>query len=52
MGFPASAFLRRYRPERRETSDRMLVQKIIQRRLPVMGIGLGMQQLNVALGGS
>jgi putative glutamine amidotransferase len=38
--------------ERRETSDRMLVQKIIQRRMPVMAIGLGMQQLNTLMGGT
>ncbi len=38
--------------ERREESDRVLVQRIIQRQMPVLGIGLGMQQLNAALGGS
>jgi putative glutamine amidotransferase len=38
--------------ERREASDRMLVQKVIQRRMPVMGIGLGMQQLNTLMGGT
>ena len=38
--------------ERRENSDRLLVQKVLQRRLPVLAIGLGMQQLNVALGGT
>lgn len=39
-------------PERRETSDRLLVQRIIDRQVPVLGIGVGMQLLNVALGGS
>ena len=39
-------------PERRDDSDRALVRKVLHRRLPVLAIGLGMQQLNVALGGS
>jgi putative glutamine amidotransferase len=38
--------------ERREQNDRLLVQRVVKRRLPVLGIGLGMQQLNAALGGS
>jgi putative glutamine amidotransferase len=38
--------------ERREQNDRLLVQRVVQRRLPVLGVGLGMQQLNVVLGGS
>lgn len=38
--------------ERRELSDRLLVQKIIQRQTPVMAIGLGMQQLNTLMGGT
>ena len=38
-------------PERRE-DDRLLVRRILERRLPVLAIGLGMQQLNVACGGS
>ncbi len=37
---------------RRETFDRMLVNQIIERRMPVFGIGLGMQLLNVASGGT
>lgn len=37
---------------RREDSDRSLVRKIIERKMPVLGIGLGMQQMNVAMGGS
>jgi putative glutamine amidotransferase len=38
--------------ERREQNDRLLVQRVVKRRLPVLGIGLGMQQLNAVLGGS
>jgi putative glutamine amidotransferase len=38
--------------ERREDNDRILVRQILNRRLPVLGIGLGMQQLNAALGGN
>ena len=36
-------------PERRDDSDRLLVRQLLERRLPVLGVGLGMQQLNVAL---
>jgi putative glutamine amidotransferase len=39
-------------PERRDESDRVLVRRLLERRLPVLAIGLGMQQLNVACGGS
>jgi putative glutamine amidotransferase len=38
--------------ERREENDRILLRKVLERRLPVLGIGLGMQQINVARGGS
>jgi putative glutamine amidotransferase len=38
--------------ERREDSDRQLVRRVVQRRLPVLAIGLGMQQLNHACGGN
>ena len=38
--------------ERRELNDRLLVRSIIERQMPVLGIGLGMQQLNSACGGS
>ena len=38
--------------ERRELSDRILVQKVVQRRMPVLGIGVGMQQINAATGGT
>jgi putative glutamine amidotransferase len=37
---------------RREEFDRMLIAMIVERRLPVFGIGVGMQLLNVALGGN
>jgi putative glutamine amidotransferase len=37
---------------RREEFDRMLVRLIAERRIPVLGIGCGMQLLNVSLGGS
>ncbi|MFV1965016.1 MAG: gamma-glutamyl-gamma-aminobutyrate hydrolase family protein [Pirellulaceae bacterium] len=37
---------------RRETFDRMLMQQIAERRLPVFGIGVGMQLLNVVQGGN
>jgi putative glutamine amidotransferase len=39
-------------PERRDESDRLLVRRLLKRRLPLLAVGLGMQQLNVALGGS
>jgi putative glutamine amidotransferase len=39
-------------PERRDESDRLLVRRLLERRLPVLAIGLGMQQLNIACGGS
>jgi putative glutamine amidotransferase len=38
--------------QRREEHDRILVRRVIERKLPVLAIGLGMQQLNVACGGS
>ncbi len=38
--------------ERREESDRALIQRAVERQLPVLAIGLGMQQLNAVCGGS
>jgi putative glutamine amidotransferase len=38
--------------ERREMSDRLLVQKVIERKMSVLAIGLGMQQLNTMMGGT
>jgi putative glutamine amidotransferase len=37
---------------RREESDRLLVKRVVERRVPVLGIGLGMQQINLACGGT
>jgi putative glutamine amidotransferase len=37
---------------RRENFDRRLMQMVAERRMPVMGIGCGMQLLNVSQGGS
>lgn len=39
-------------PERRDESDRLLLRCLLERRLPLLAIGLGMQQLNVACGGT
>jgi putative glutamine amidotransferase len=39
-------------PERREAADRRLMQAVIDRRMPLLAIGVGMQMLNVTLGGS
>jgi putative glutamine amidotransferase len=38
--------------ERREENDRILVRRVVERQQPVLAIGLGMQQLNLACGGS
>ena len=37
--------------ERRELADRLLCKQIQQRKMPVLGIGVGMQELNVVAGG-
>ena len=37
---------------RRETFDRMLMRLVAERRMPVLGIGVGLQLLNVATGGN
>lgn len=37
---------------RRESFDRMLVRVVAERRVPVFGVGVGMQLLNVAMGGN
>lgn len=39
-------------PECREERDRQLVRMLIQNETPVLGVGVGMHQLNVACGGS
>ncbi len=38
--------------ERREDHDRALVRLLLKRQMPVLGLGVGMHQLNVALGGT
>jgi putative glutamine amidotransferase len=38
--------------DRRDQSDRILIRRIIERKIPVMAIGVGMQQINVLLGGT
>lgn len=38
--------------ERRETFDRFLIEKIAERRVPLLAIGTGMQLLNVSQGGT
>jgi putative glutamine amidotransferase len=42
----------RLMPERRDENDRMLVRLLLERKLPILAIGLGLQQLNVACGGT
>lgn len=37
---------------RREDSDNRLLKRIIERKIPLLAIGVGMQQLNIALGGT
>lgn len=37
--------------ERRETADRLLCKLVQQRKMPTLGVGLGMQELNVCNGG-
>src|SRR5262249_4965097 len=38
--------------ERRDEHDRILVKLLLERELPVLGVGVGMHQLNVATGGT
>lgn len=37
---------------RREESERYLLNKVVERKLPVLGVGVGMQLINVHFGGS
>ncbi|MFL5341038.1 MAG: gamma-glutamyl-gamma-aminobutyrate hydrolase family protein [Gemmataceae bacterium] len=37
---------------RREESDRLLLRRVLDRKMPLLAIGVGMQQLNVMQGGS
>ena len=50
-GFMLHPSVRQMDP-RREKFDRMLMQMVIDARLPVFGIGVGMQLLNVSMGGN
>jgi putative glutamine amidotransferase len=38
--------------DRREEHDRLLVRQLLARQMPVLGIGVGLHQLNVACGGT
>jgi len=38
--------------ERREEHDRLLVRRLMERQMPILAIGVGMHQLNVACGGT
>src|SRR5947209_7734553 len=38
--------------DRREENDRLLIRRVIERRMPLLGIALGMRQLNAAFGGT
>ena len=38
--------------DRRDASDRLLVRRVIEREIPVLAIGVGMQQINVLMGGT
>jgi putative glutamine amidotransferase len=39
-------------PARRDDSDRALVRRLLERQMPILAVGLGVQQLNVAAGGT
>jgi putative glutamine amidotransferase len=39
-------------PERRDEGDRLLLRRLLERKAPLLAVGLGMQQLNVACGGT
>jgi putative glutamine amidotransferase len=38
--------------ERREESDRLLVQDLLDRQMPLLAVGVGMQEINAACGGT
>jgi putative glutamine amidotransferase len=50
-GLPAHSSIQPI-PERREENDRILIRRIVERQLPVLAIGLGMQQLNLVCKGT
>ena len=39
-------------PPRREDNDRLLLRRVVDRQIPVLGIGVGMQQINAHFGGA
>ena len=39
-------------PEQREDHDRLVLRQLLRRRMPLLGVGVGMQLLNVMCGGS
>lgn len=51
MGLPTHSAVQAI-AERRDDSDRVLVRRLIERQMPLLAIGLGMQQLNVVRGGT
>ena len=51
QGLPSHPAVQPMAP-RREDNDKVLVQRIIARQVPVLAVGVGMHQLNVASGGS
>jgi putative glutamine amidotransferase len=51
QGLPAPVALQPM-AERRESSDRVLMHKIIERQMPLLAIGVGMQHLNLLTGGT
>lgn len=51
MGQPVSSLVKPM-AERREASDRFILNEIVERQLPLLAIGSGMQLLNVYMGGS
>ena len=51
MGQPLSTLVKPM-PERRESSDRYILNEIIERQISLLAIGSGMQLLNVLMGGS
>jgi putative glutamine amidotransferase len=51
MGLPTHAAIE-LMPLRREQSDRLLIRRAMERKLPVLAIGGGMQHVNVVGGGS